>query len=333
MNSIQKKMRTNFRLASSLILALLILPLAGCDKDDKDKSARLPQVTTSEVDEITATSAKSGGVITVNPEQEILSRGLVWSTSPDPDMENHEGITQDGIGDGSFTSTLTGLEPDTEYFVRAYATSGHGVGYGEVKSFTTQIFLFQIPEDEVIDLGDDFDPWEGVVVQGADISDIQLTTLPEFSNSKVNSYEFIYTLNDLQLARIVKVSAIPLAGTYTVEDTDDDGTSYSPYTIQVTPGNTFDRLELNGWIFSDINVIAEVSGDHIHIPEQQFPDQLTISGSGTYCGAQQNILTINYHVKDYFEEYIGKSVFTRTNQKIEKSKNEGTVQRQGMKAN
>jgi hypothetical protein len=43
-----------------------------------------------------------------------------------------------GSGDGTFTSTLTGLTPGTTYYVRSFATNVQGTGYGAETSFTTQ---------------------------------------------------------------------------------------------------------------------------------------------------------------------------------------------------
>jgi hypothetical protein len=43
----------------------------------------------------------------------------------------------DGTGAGAFTSTLTGLELNTSYHVRAYATSAAGTFYGSDVQFTT----------------------------------------------------------------------------------------------------------------------------------------------------------------------------------------------------
>jgi uncharacterized protein (TIGR02145 family) len=45
--------------------------------------------------------------------------------------------TSNGLGTGSFTSSFTGLVPNTTYYVRAYATNSAGTGYGNEVSFTT----------------------------------------------------------------------------------------------------------------------------------------------------------------------------------------------------
>jgi uncharacterized protein (TIGR02145 family) len=46
--------------------------------------------------------------------------------------------TSDGTGAGAFTSVITGLAPNTSYYVRAYATNSAGTSYGTASSFTTK---------------------------------------------------------------------------------------------------------------------------------------------------------------------------------------------------
>ena len=45
--------------------------------------------------------------------------------------------TTDGAGAGSFASSITGLNANTDYYVRAYASNSAGTGYGDTVSFTT----------------------------------------------------------------------------------------------------------------------------------------------------------------------------------------------------
>jgi len=95
----------------------------------------LPAVTTTAVTSITTNSAQSGGNITSDGGAAISSRGVCWSTTPNPTIANSK--TTNGTGTGSFTSSITGLTPGTPYHVRAYATNSAGTGYGSDVSFTT----------------------------------------------------------------------------------------------------------------------------------------------------------------------------------------------------
>lgn len=102
-----------------------------------DTEGELATVTTLEVSELTATSALSGGNVTYEGGLEVTFRGIVWSTSENPDIDENLGITQDGSGLGEFTSGMLDLQPSTTYFVRAYATNSQGTAYGEQVSFST----------------------------------------------------------------------------------------------------------------------------------------------------------------------------------------------------
>ncbi|MBA7580412.1 hypothetical protein ES708_22303 [subsurface metagenome] len=95
----------------------------------------LPTVITTEITNITATSATSGGNITDDGGFAITSRGVCWSTSQNPTLSDN--YTTDGTGTGSFTSSITGLSPVTTYYVRAHATNSAGTAYGDEVNFTT----------------------------------------------------------------------------------------------------------------------------------------------------------------------------------------------------
>lgn len=98
----------------------------------------LPVVTTSDVTDITSSGARSGGNITDNRGLPITSRGICWSTSSIPMLGySFSSITNDGTSPGNFASSLSSLEGNTTYYVRAYATNELGTGYGEIKSFKT----------------------------------------------------------------------------------------------------------------------------------------------------------------------------------------------------
>ena len=97
--------------------------------------AVLATLTTNPVSSITDSSAISGGNITSDGGAEITSRGVCWSTSSNPTIsDNH---TSDGNGLGEFASSIAGLDPNTTYHIKAYATNSAGTSYGDVVIFTT----------------------------------------------------------------------------------------------------------------------------------------------------------------------------------------------------
>lgn len=95
-----------------------------------------PTVTTGSVSEITATSAKCDGNASSDGGTSITNRGICWSTSNSPTIENSNHISV-GMGTGSYTGMMSNLTLNTVYYVRAYATNQRGTSYGEQKQFTT----------------------------------------------------------------------------------------------------------------------------------------------------------------------------------------------------
>ena len=88
---------------------------------------------------ITGTTATAGGTITSAGDATVTSRGVCWSTLPNPSIAGSKTI--DGSGTGSFTSSITGLIAEQTYYARAYATTSVGTSYGPEISFTTLLVL------------------------------------------------------------------------------------------------------------------------------------------------------------------------------------------------
>jgi len=98
-------------------------------------SAVAPTVTTSAVSSFTRTSAVTGGNVTNSGGASVTARGVCWSTTTGPVATGSH--TTDGSGTGPFTSTISGLNPNTTYYYRAYATNSAGTAYGVENHFTT----------------------------------------------------------------------------------------------------------------------------------------------------------------------------------------------------
>lgn len=95
-----------------------------------------PTVSTTVPSGINPTSASSGGNVTAQGlGGSVTQRGVCWSTSANPTIANARTIN--GSGTGSFSSSITGLIPNTLYHVRAYATNSYGTDYGSDLTFTT----------------------------------------------------------------------------------------------------------------------------------------------------------------------------------------------------
>ena len=100
-----------------------------------DTNPQLPIVITTAAANITENTATCGGNVTFDGNTAVTSRGVCWSTSPIPTINDSH--TTDGNGTGDFTSSLIGLNDNTTYYVRAYATNSVGTAYGNEVNFTT----------------------------------------------------------------------------------------------------------------------------------------------------------------------------------------------------
>lgn len=94
-----------------------------------------PTVVTSNVTSITSTAASCGGEVIDDGGSFVITRGICWSTSDIPTIENNTAGM--GQGTGSYTCMMSNLSPNTVYYVRAYATNEKGTSYGAQKTFTT----------------------------------------------------------------------------------------------------------------------------------------------------------------------------------------------------
>ncbi len=87
---------------------------------------------TNAVTNITSTTVEAGGTITADGGTAITERGIVYSTNANPTVANTK-VVDSGTGIGAFTVSVSGLNPTTLYYVRAYAINGGGASttYGD----------------------------------------------------------------------------------------------------------------------------------------------------------------------------------------------------------
>jgi uncharacterized protein (TIGR02145 family) len=94
-----------------------------------------PVLTTGGVSVLSATSVICGGNVTQDGGAAIIARGVCWGTHQNPTTSDNK--TSNGLGLGSFSSSITGLLPATTYYFRAYATNTIGTSYGNQQTAAT----------------------------------------------------------------------------------------------------------------------------------------------------------------------------------------------------
>ena len=96
----------------------------------------VPSVALNSITSITTTAATIAGNVTYGGGSTVTTRGAVYNTSGNPNIDDDD-YTTSGTGTGSFSTNLSGLTPSTTYHVKTYATNSTGTGYSSESIFAT----------------------------------------------------------------------------------------------------------------------------------------------------------------------------------------------------
>jgi hypothetical protein len=117
------------------LLAFSLLLSCGGDGDDTPIENTAPEIEGIAPSEITTYYANTAGEITNDGGLKITKAGICWSKNENPDLDDTVVETADSTN--SFTAEIYGLEANTTYYVRAFATNAEGTTYSDQMSFTT----------------------------------------------------------------------------------------------------------------------------------------------------------------------------------------------------
>jgi hypothetical protein len=119
--------------SSSVFFFWVLLTLTGCKKEKPEDTT--PFIVTSKTVEVYSTIANVGGNVTSDGGAPITEKGICYSTSSNPDINSNIVLSNSQLG--GFEVNLVNLNPQTNYFARAFAKNKNGVSYGNTVSFTT----------------------------------------------------------------------------------------------------------------------------------------------------------------------------------------------------
>lgn len=121
-------MKTSCLLSVSPFVFIVILNMffLGCKEQEDPK--QLPVVKTTSIGNVSTTSVSLGGIITNDGGDAISEQGVCWNKIPSADVNNQK--TMDASGENTFEVTVEMLEPETQYYLKAFATNSVGIAYG-----------------------------------------------------------------------------------------------------------------------------------------------------------------------------------------------------------
>lgn len=199
---------------SLALSGILFVSLNGCE------SVEVPTLITLPVEEITYTSAHSGGRISSDGGGNLTSRGLVWDTVSNPTVERHLGLNDEGSGSRLFFISITDLRPAASYYLRAFATNSAGTAYGDEISFATKIpvnmvesntLVISVETQAVVDLNRTASLMNGVLIDDKVVWESELNDY-DVPESLVNPY------NGVNFPSGVKLSfSISSSGSYSMK--------------------------------------------------------------------------------------------------------------------
>jgi hypothetical protein len=97
----------------------------------------LAQITTGSISNLTTTGVTVEGNVTFDGNTTVTGRGIVLATTPNPTIADI--MKPEGSGTGTFSTSISGLTPNTTYYARAFANNSQGTAYGLEVEFTTYL--------------------------------------------------------------------------------------------------------------------------------------------------------------------------------------------------
>lgn len=114
-----------------IYLIMVVMTMMSCVSEVEKAT-----VETRKVIDVTSNSAKVVCNVSDDGGAEVSLRGVCWDTICNPVIATASSMGA-GSGIGNYECEINGLNSNTTYYVKAYATNSVGVSYGEEVSFNT----------------------------------------------------------------------------------------------------------------------------------------------------------------------------------------------------
>lgn len=115
-----------------------------------ETQSQKPSVKINEVLTIDSTAIRIKCEVLADGGADITGRGICWNTYGDPNIDDNV-VSSNTLGVGEYNCNLAGLNPATQYFIRAYAKNSVGISYSDEFTYATDNSLL-LPTVTTLDI-------------------------------------------------------------------------------------------------------------------------------------------------------------------------------------
>lgn len=130
-----------------IIIGVLTISCSSGGGGSEGPTSEVPLLTTSAATNINGLDVTLGGYVSSDGNSPIFQYGVCWDKIPNPTVSSHNTTySAEILGDFSITTSV--FEPNTLYYVRAFAVNSNGTAYGNQITFTSGgVLVANMPTD------------------------------------------------------------------------------------------------------------------------------------------------------------------------------------------
>ena len=253
-----------------------------------------------------------------NPE--YTERGFVYGLTHNPNIIDDTKKTALGSGSGDFSASVTNLEMNKIYYVRAYATNLQGTAYGNEATLDFSQVFPVVTTQAVSDIDETIATFNGVVESIGDpaytergfiYGTMQVPTIDEdgvltVSASGTDAGAYARTVSDLETGKTYYVRAYAKVGTVFIYGEVVNFVAESPYYVKLSSGLFVAREDANGGQVASWSHAMDICNNS------------TLAGRTGWRLPTKDELVTMYNYKDYIgnfkdSPYWSSTISTSTN--------------------
>jgi uncharacterized protein (TIGR02145 family) len=253
-----------------LFVALIFLMLStNCKKE-----AKLPNVSTISISNITESTATCNGDLIDDGGSPIISCGVCWNVSTNPTIANSRTYNVKVLG--KYSGIINGLQSNTTYYVRAYATNAVGTAYGQEILFATNVAVPKLGTIDISSISSSSAISGGRIINdgGAPISETGVcwntagtpTISDNRTNDDISSVNFVSSIKGLEGYQTYYVRAYATNSSGTGYGNQIKFTTPSVLTVTDYDGNVYNTVTIGTqvWLAENLRTIHYRNGDRIN---------------------------------------------------------------------